>query len=243
MLLSKKLLSIDKQGSLDVYFIMAIAAVIIAGSFVIWRINGANEATIANNTLQLNASEKRETSKAEKALENKQPVEAKYEEELKTLQGWEEFRSKHGFKVNYPDEWTLFSSLEDYDQIADAEAVHGNHFSMQFYDANSEIPFAGGSLKLEPWVESRNGRSFKQIKADGVSSLSGSPELSDLITEDISIGLNEAVHFRFKDLSFGDGEVVAVATQNLVFFVSIFAGDTTTRHDEANLILASIQEF
>ena len=67
------------------------------------------------------------------------------------------YKSKHGFSIDYPDDWRLETYMEDYESLRAAEKDAGNYFSIMSYQEDdprikSYHYFPADTLKIEVWV-------------------------------------------------------------------------------------------
>ena len=67
------------------------------------------------------------------------------------------YKSRHGFSIEYPEDWVLVTYMEEYKTLKEAEKDAGNYFSIQSYqDDDPRIRsyhyFPADTLKIEAWV-------------------------------------------------------------------------------------------
>ena len=78
------------------------------------------------------------------------------------------YKSKHGFKIDYPRSWMLKTDLEEYDTLKEAVRDAGNYFAVQSYRPDdprirSFHYFPADTLKMEAWIFPDESQSLAQI--------------------------------------------------------------------------------
>ena len=78
------------------------------------------------------------------------------------------YKSKHGFKIDYPKNWILKTDLEEYDTLKEAARDGGNYFAVQSYQPDdpriqSFHYFPADTLKMEAWIFPDENQSLAEI--------------------------------------------------------------------------------
>lgn len=78
------------------------------------------------------------------------------------------YRSRHGFKIDFPKSWRLETHMEEYESLGEAEKGGGNYFSiMSYQEDDPRIKgfhfFPADTVKIDVWVFTEYDKSLAEL--------------------------------------------------------------------------------